>query len=74
MKKPSDATLLRTERRIRAGLEKKIYRLADELVNARQKMGAIEARLAECRQECASWKDIATNLSRDFAARSEGGR
>jgi hypothetical protein len=37
-------------------------------------MGAIEARLAECRQECASWKDIATNLSRDFAARSEGGR
>lgn len=63
-KSPSPATQLRTERRINAQLRRDIDRLRDELAAVRRKLGSVEATLADCRAECSSWKDVATNLSR----------
>lgn len=63
-KKPSDATLLRAERRMRSSLEDKVNRLTDALTQARYRLGQSEDALAKSRAEADSWKEVATNLSR----------
>lgn len=63
-KKPSDATLFRTEKRVSADLRRRIDALKGDLDAARIRLGQAEARWSECRAERDSWKEIATNLSR----------